>query len=112
VCQEAFSALLTVNSRSKELITKHLLGLVARIGQNETTNSLLWAERTRYKQDMDLRNNSLQYLLQRTVAAREAVAAADEAKRKAAGKASKEKPKVTGGSGKQAASNDSKAKKK
>ena len=72
------------NQSVKETIRIRLQNLLTEAEENIATNCKLWAERTKYKIDIDRKNSSLAYLLQRAASALETVATADtsDAKRK------------------------------
>ena len=103
----AFEACEKFNQNTKEMTRMRLQYLLAENEENIATNGKLWAERTRYKIDIDRKNASLAYLLQRTASALETVAASDNFDAKKKGK----KDQKSAGVVKNSASKDARKKK-
>ena len=106
----ALQALDTVhrfNNQVKEGTVKRLQSLLEEAKLHADKNGKLWAERTKYKIDIDRKNASLSYLLQRAATAVDNVAAAEAADAKKKDK----KDHKGGGGAKSSGSKDSKKKK-
>ena len=103
----AFDAAEKFKQNAKENIRTRLQNLLTEAEEMIAVNGKLWAERTKYKVDIDRKNSSLAYLLQRASSALEIVAASDASESKKRDK----KDHKSGGSVKTATSKDVKKKK-
>lgn len=87
-CADTLAEFFTVNSKLREMTTERLVSVVEQAEQNNVKNAMLWAARTKYKMDIDQKNASLHYLLQRASAAADTVFAVEAVDPKKKGAAS------------------------